>query len=499
MNYVADNKEQFLNNFYLKSKRSVAKAHRRARRRTCCRPTTRVRRGGRLVNLLETTGLSRCIALTSDVEVKDGKFPAGSYVVRMDQPYSRMADMLLDTQYYNVNDPRPYDDTGWTLGPLDNVKTVRVKDTKILDAPMTLTEGPAKITGKIEGKGKAGYVINHTGESAVAQLRFRLRDVNISSPKPRSRSAIRVLTPVHTSSVRRQSSDLDASMAKDSMDLGLTATAVDKLPDVAQHALKVPRIALVHTWLNTQDEGWYRVEFDQLGIPYDYISDQMIGRTPDLREKWDVILFGPVRTTAQNIVRGTPKFSDSEGPIPWKKSDVTPNLGMSPDQTDDIRGGIGIQGVANLQAFIESGGLFITVGGNASLPIDFGITSGVSIQDAKLLQANGSIFNTVFADRKSPIAYGYDEKLAVYFNQAPLLQVAAIGGFGGPQPAGRPSGRGTEADADVIQGRPPVDTAAPMPTPDPAQTPPLAIRPRDRSAVRSGKGVVCQRNARRCV
>ena len=27
----------------------------------------------------------------------------------MDQPYSRMADMLLDTQYYNVTDPSPYD------------------------------------------------------------------------------------------------------------------------------------------------------------------------------------------------------------------------------------------------------------------------------------------------------------------------------------------------------------------------------------------------------
>ncbi len=38
--------------------------------------------------------------------------------------------------------------------------------------------------------------------------------------------------------------------------------------------------------------------------------------------------------------------------------------------------------------------------------------------------------NSVFADRKSPIAYGYDEKLAVYFNQAPLLQVAAIGAGG---------------------------------------------------------------------
>ncbi len=72
--------------------------------------------------------------------IKDGKFPAGSYVVRMDQPYSRMADMLLDTQYYNVNDPRPYDDTGWTLGALRNVKTVRVTDERVLDAPMALDQ-----------------------------------------------------------------------------------------------------------------------------------------------------------------------------------------------------------------------------------------------------------------------------------------------------------------------------------------------------------------------
>src|SRR5438876_11773315 len=91
--------------------------------------------------------------LNKDTEVKEGKFGAGSYVVRMDQPYSRMADMLLDTQYYNVSDPAPYDDTGWTLGPLHNVKTVRVKDVKILDAPMSMTKGPIKAIGKAEGGG----------------------------------------------------------------------------------------------------------------------------------------------------------------------------------------------------------------------------------------------------------------------------------------------------------------------------------------------------------
>ena len=53
---------------------------------------------------------------TKEFSVKDQKYAAGSYIVRMDQPYSRMADMLLDTQYYNVSDPSPYDDTGWTMG-----------------------------------------------------------------------------------------------------------------------------------------------------------------------------------------------------------------------------------------------------------------------------------------------------------------------------------------------------------------------------------------------
>ena len=63
---------------------------------------------------------------------KQVDIPAGSHVIRMDQPYSRMADMLLDTQWYNVNDPRPYDDTGWTLGALHDVKTLRVGDPSLL-------------------------------------------------------------------------------------------------------------------------------------------------------------------------------------------------------------------------------------------------------------------------------------------------------------------------------------------------------------------------------
>lgn len=489
MHHVANNKEKFLNNFYLKSKRSVAKARTEGPAAYVLpasepRPTE----AADLVNLLKMQGVE-VHKLTSDAETKEGKFGTGSYVVRMDQPYSRMADMLLDRQYYNVNDPRPYDDTGWTLGPLRNVTTVRVKDEKILDAKMAIINGPAKVTGKIEGSGNAGFVVNHTAESAIAQLRYRLKDVKFSSAEAAFKLGDRNFN-AGSYIIKKEDnpSDFAARVRKEVTDLGLTAVAVDKIPEVTSHAVSAPRIALVHTWINTQNEGWYRIELDRLGIPYDYISDQVVGRTPNLREKYDVIIWGPVGGSAQQIVRGIPKFSDSEPPIPWKRSDLTPNMGLSPDQTDDIRGGMGIQGVANLQRFIEGGGLFVTVGGNASIPIDFGLVSGVSIQDANLLQARGSVVGTTFADRRSPIAYGYDEKLAVYFNQAPLLNVGGGGGFGGGGGGGqgqpqttRPTGRGALDDPDIVQGRRPMEpppAGAPAPQPGAQPTPPPSTLPR---------------------
>lgn len=485
MNYVANNKDKFLNNFYLKSKRSVAKARTEGPAAYVLPASeTRPTEAADLLNLLKMQGVE-IHKLNGEIDTKDGKFGPGSYVVRMDQPYSRMADMLLDTQYYNVNDPRPYDDTGWTLGPLRNVKTVRVKDEKILDATMELTNGPIKVAGKTSGTGSAGMIVNHTGESAIAQLRYRLKDVKFSAAEAAFKvGEANFNAGSYIIKSEGNPSDVWDRVKKEVIDLGLTATAVDKIPEVAHHSIGVPRIALVHTWLNTQDEGWYRIELDRLGIPYEYISDQKLGRMTNLREKYDVIIFGPIRTSAQNIVRGNPTFSASEAPIPWKASSITPNFGGSPDQTDDIRGGLGINGVARIDEFVNAGGLFITVADNASLPIDFGITSGVSIQTSTQLQTRGAVMNAVFADRRSPIAYGYDERLAVYFNQTPLLQVQTIGGpgggFGGQQgaPTGRPTGRGTVDDPDIVQGRKPADTSQPAPTPDPAQIPPLAARPR---------------------
>ena len=476
MNFVAKEKERFLNNFYLKSKRSIAKASNEGPAAYIIPgDTPRPVEAADMVNLLRLQGVEVHRA-AKEFSVKDQKYPAGSYIVRMDQPYSRMADMLLDTQYYNVSDPAPYDDTGWTMGAMRNVKTVRVVDKSVLDAPGTLLTEDAKVTGQLSGPASAvAYIINHNTDNTLATLRFRLKDVKMSAAEDSFKIGDQQFnTGSFILKKDGNPADLRSRLESAVTELGLKAVGVEKMPEVKTHELAVPRIAIVHTWTNTQNEGWYRIEFDKFKIPYTYISDHVIRNTPNLREKFDVLIFPPVGGSAQTIVNGMPKRGD---PIPWKASTVTPNFANSPDQTDDMRGGMNVAGVANLQKFIEDGGLFITIGGVAQVPIDYGITNGVSIQQADKLQARGSIYNSTFSDRKSPIAYGYDSGLPIYFSQSPLFQVQAGGGggFGGGGGGGqgggggasRASGRGGVTDPDVIQAMPQPRPLDPNNRPDP--------------------------------
>ncbi len=43
-------------------------------------------------------------------------FPAGSFVIKRDQPYGRLAKILLEKQNFPDPSLTTYDDTGWTMG-----------------------------------------------------------------------------------------------------------------------------------------------------------------------------------------------------------------------------------------------------------------------------------------------------------------------------------------------------------------------------------------------
>jgi hypothetical protein len=479
LNYTARHKGEFLDNFYQKGQRSIAKARTEGPAAYVIPgDTKRPYLAADLLRIMELQGVEfHTLNTETEVTVKSGKrkFPAGSYVIRMDQPYSRMADMLLDLQYYSVSDTRPYDDTGWSLGYLRNVETVRVTDPAILNAAMAkLPATPSVLSRFSDAAQPKAYVVAHTADNGLATFRYALKDVRMWAAENNFEAGGQKFGPGAVIIPAENASR--SKLEEAARNLGLRVTAVDSVPTVAKHELAAARIALVHTWMNTQNEGWVRLALDAAKVPYDYISDQKLREIADLRAKYDVILFGPINSSSQRIVNGIPKRA-GEPPIPWKASELTPSFGTGPDQTDDIRGGMGLEGLVNLRKFIEAGGLFMTIQGNASIPIDYGLVDNVAIQPSRELQASGSVLSSYVSDRLSPIVYGYDEKIPLYFRSAPILQVTLGGGPAAP-PVGRVTGRGSLTDPDVVQGRPPVEAPKPV-IPTPGEEAPLSEEMRD--------------------
>jgi hypothetical protein len=459
--YTADNRAKFLHNFYLKSKRSVAKARTEGPAAYVIpSDNKRTLAVARLVNLLRKNGVEVHLA-SAEFTIGKDKFPAKSCIIRMDQPYSRCADMLLDIQYYNPKDPRPYDDTGWTLGPLHNVKTVRVTDTKILDVPMNLLARDAAVNGKIMNREKAvAFAVNHKSEPELMTFRYRLKDFHMLAAEDNfSQSEIKFNAGTFLMPREGNGANLEEMLEKACQDLGLEAYGLAALPKVKTHDLAVPRIAILHSWMNTQDEGWFRLAFDRLDIPYAYINLQDVRDEENLRARFDVIIFPPTGFfgKAQRIVNGI----GGDSPVPWKKTEKYPNLG-GPDSRDDIRGGLELKGVLHLKEFVEQGGLFIPITSSADLPASYGLVESVAIIKPQKLRVTGSVLSANITDITSPIGYGYDRNLGVYFSGGPVLEAgikAATGGmemeelFGGAAAKERASGRGSLKDPDVIQGR----------------------------------------------
>ena len=391
-------------------------------------------------------------------------FPAGSYIVRMDQPYSRIADSLLDYQYWSPNDPQktPYDDTGWTFPELFNVQAVRVIDVKVLDAPIEKAGGEIRAKGAVTDPStslRAGsgsiFVVNHNADIALATLRYRFKDASFEAAEEPFDAVGKKFN--RGSFIIKNVGAAD--MQKAAGDLGLQIAAVSAAPSVKTHPVRAPRVAILHTWLTTQTEGWWRQAFDGAQVPFTYISTQQVAKDDNLNAKYDVIVFPPVGRGPEGIVHGMPMWGN---PLPWKKTAETPNLG-SEDQTDDMRPGLGWTGVAHIQDFVRKGGLFLTVMDTADLAVSSGLTPGLSVAPRQRLRIVGSVVRSKTIDATSPIAYGYTDNLAIWCDNGPIFNVSNVfGGRGGrrlgPDDGGnRPTGRGTADDQDVPQGRIGVD------------------------------------------
>jgi len=406
--YFAQNGQHFLDNFWLKSKRSIEKPQLAGPAAYVL--TASERDKGAQMHLLHALHLQHVeisragapftVEVADDTEGSDngtgkskGKapeavvppkvattkrtFPAGSWIIRMDQPYSRIADTLLDRQYWSPDDPQkhPYDDTGWSFGDLFGVDVARVVDTSVLKVPMQAVQGD------------------------FDRPAFSLASLGVKG--------------------------------------------------------RVPRIALMHTWLSTQTEGWWRMALDKLHVPYTYINTQDVSREPDLRAKYDVILFGPVGyANTKLVVDGLPMYGNA---MPWQKTELTPNLGRI-DSTPDVRPGLGEAGVANPKPYLAERGPLAPSGDRAPVAIGGGLAPAPSGPPPAELRVVGSVLRANLVDKGSPIAAGYHDSFALYSSGGMSFDVAnqTIGNRGlvTAKDYQRPTGRGGPDDVDVPEGRP---------------------------------------------
>jgi hypothetical protein len=126
----------------------------------------------------------------------------------------------------------------------------------------------------------------------------------------------------------------------------------------AAYELRAPRVAIYEPWNANMDAGWTQYVMDEYRIPFRAIrNDEVAG---GLAGKYDVLIMATQATAS--ILHGT-----RPGPPPSSTQASNPPVVQRPEFT----GGIGVQGLAKLEQFVESGGTLIALDGATDLPVRF--------------------------------------------------------------------------------------------------------------------------------
>ncbi len=368
-----------------------------------------------VVNVLRLQGIEIGRA-TGEVKLKEGTFPAGSLIVKRDQPYGRLAKILLEKQVYPDPNLRTYDDAAWTMGLMTHTKIQESADHAILDVavqPVDKFEPEGKISG---GEAASSYAVIDNGSVSMITLRYRLKDVPVRVAEQQFKSGDQTI-PAGSFII---GGDAYEKLKSGVEPLGLTAVALASAPSVPMHDADLPRLAVYSTWGSTQDVGWVRYAFDHFEVPYDLIFKER-AKQGDLRSAYDVIVIPNQGRTAKSLVFD---IEPKKQPLAYTKTDQFKYLGDY-GSSPDITGGMGLEGVVEFQKFVEQGGLLITLGVASNFPAEFGITRRVeAARTSAQFYAPGPIIQAEVLRPTHPVFYGYTEKtIPVRWANGPLLTV----------------------------------------------------------------------------
>jgi hypothetical protein len=367
-----------------------------------------------VVNLLRRQGIEIGHS-TGAIKIKEGSYLPGSFIVKLNQPYGRLAKTLLSKQVFPDTKLKTYDDAAWTMGMMSHVDVVESVDKTALDIPVEPV-GLYDPQGTIDAPSSPNYAVLDYGSINLATLRNRLRGVSIQIAEQSFAS--------HNRTIPAGSFIIDGGAYQKLKDavipLGLTAIGLPDKPSVRTHEAALPRVAIYSTWGSTQNVGWVRYAFDQSETPYQLIFTEQV-RAGNLRAKYDVIIIPSQGRTAKDVVYDIPVYGP---PLPYTK---TARYRFSGDygSSADIRGGMGLAGLEEMRKFASAGGTLITLGESSAVPADFGLTADISVKrPSAAFYAPGPIVTANVLKVSSPIFYGYtDRAIPVRWASTALLSV----------------------------------------------------------------------------
>ena len=370
----------------------------------------------RMLDILQFGGVE--IHQAKEDFVADGKaYPAGSFIVLLAQPYKPYAWALLEKQKYP--DLRqypggppipPYDNAGWTLplqmgvacDQVDHPFSIRLE--KIDKVPVP---GAASIP-----ETSPFYVLDSRNNASFA-VAFALLKDKAKISRAKEKIEFKGLSAAAGSFIVKNSPQVQETLPGLLEKWHLQGFALEDAASVPKFTLKNPRIGLYQSWRDNMDEGWTRYVFDDLGIPFTTLHNSDF-KAPkkeklNLKAKYDVIVFAS--ENAEIIKTG--KIDPNS---PWARYFTS----MPPE----YEGGIEKEGIEALKAFVEEGGILITLNEACELAFkEFEVPARNALEkiDRSKFFCPTSVLR-LDVDTASPVGYGLPNSTPAMFSDSLAIE-----------------------------------------------------------------------------
>ncbi|RIJ68960.1 peptidase [Brevundimonas sp. LPMIX5] len=340
-------------------------------------------------------------------------YPAGSYVVKTAQAYRpHVLDMFEpqdhphDLQYPGGPPKLPYDATGYTLAMQMGVQFDRILDG--FEAPTErVADVMAPPPGRIEGSGRAGWLIDHAPVNGyILTNRLLAAGLPVYWQEGETRAGRATLPPgaLWIPADDKARPIIEAAVR----DLGLTAHAVARAPGGEQIALKPVRIGLVDRYGGSMASGWTQWMLEQFEYPFEVVYPQRLD-AGDLNKDFDVLVFASDMIPAD-------LSAAAQRPQPAPESIPAEYRGWLGHITAETT-------VPQLDAFARAGGSVVTIGSAHRLAAAMGapVQDVLTTADGKPVASTdffipGAVMQTE-VDNSRPLTFGAPRQMNVFFNR----------------------------------------------------------------------------------